>query len=247
MTAPEAARVVDGLVVPPRRALRFDRERFRVQFELLGRTPGDADDFEKQVNDILSFFAGSYLDPQGEDLPVHPAEGSGAAVWLHGSTAGESARIAGALGLPYGANYHVSPSGVLDSVAAYREHFVPGILPTPHVIVSVDALVAETDADAEHLGLGYGQWVHSIRAGAGAIPYPTPTEALSNPLDAEALEVVQDRLDTRFVGRPATVVARLETLQRVTGADELLVTTITHDHDARVRSYELLADAWLRT
>ena len=57
---------------------------------------------------------------------------------------------------------------------------------------------------------------------------------------------MQDRLDTRFVGSPETVVGLLETLQRVTGADELLVTTITHDHEARVASYRLLAEAWSR-
>ena len=57
---------------------------------------------------------------------------------------------------------------------------------------------------------------------------------------------MQDRLDTRFVGSPETVVGLLETLQRVTGADELLVTTITHDHARRVESYRLLAEAWSR-
>jgi alkanesulfonate monooxygenase SsuD/methylene tetrahydromethanopterin reductase-like flavin-dependent oxidoreductase (luciferase family) len=56
---------------------------------------------------------------------------------------------------------------------------------------------------------------------------------------------VADRVETQFTGDAATVVERLETLQRVTGADELIVTTITHDHVDRVRSHELLADAWL--
>jgi alkanesulfonate monooxygenase SsuD/methylene tetrahydromethanopterin reductase-like flavin-dependent oxidoreductase (luciferase family) len=240
-----ANRVVDGLVVPPARAFPIDRERLKVQFELLGRSPGDGDAFGTQVNALLSFFAGTYLGPQGARLPAEPASGSEVDVWVHGSTGGESARVAGSLGLPYGANYHVAPSGVLESVAAYREHFRPGVLREPHVIVSVDAVVAPTDADARRMGLGYGQWVHSIRAGSGAIEYPSPDEALAAPLDPAAAALVQDRLDTRFVGSPATVVARLETLQRATGADELLVTTIAHDHAARVRSYELLADAWL--
>ena len=53
-----------------------------------------------------------------------------------------------------------------------------------------------------------------------------------------------DRVDTQFAGSPETVVERLRVLQRVTGADELLVTTITHGHADRVRSYELLAEAW---
>ncbi|MDH2427788.1 hypothetical protein [Sphaerisporangium sp. TRM90804] len=53
-----------------------------------------------------------------------------------------------------------------------------------------------------------------------------------------------DRLHTRFVGSPEAVVERLRVLRRATGADELLVTTITHDHRDRVRSQELLATAW---
>ncbi|HEX2314984.1 MAG TPA: hypothetical protein VHJ17_14680 [Thermomonospora sp.] len=53
-----------------------------------------------------------------------------------------------------------------------------------------------------------------------------------------------DRLATRFVGSPRTVVEPLRTLRRVTGADEPPVTTITHDHADRVRSQELLAEAW---
>ncbi|GAA4672174.1 LLM class flavin-dependent oxidoreductase [Frondihabitans cladoniiphilus] len=248
-----ANRTVDGLVVPPPASRRwFDRERFLVQFALLGRTLGDAEGFASQVEDILAFFDGTYRDPHGNTLAVHPAEGvgvedSGVDVWIHGSTAGESARVAGRLGLPYGANYHVSPSNVLESVAEYRARFVPGRIAEPHLIVSVDVVVGETDEQAEELALGYAEWVASIRVGSGAIAYPSPDEVRADPLDPELLPAVQDRLDTRFVGSPSTVVQRLETLQRVTGADELLVTTVTHDHEARVRSYELLAEAWLDT
>ncbi|MEN3309627.1 MAG: hypothetical protein V7603_5829, partial [Micromonosporaceae bacterium] len=56
--------------------------------------------------------------------------------------------------------------------------------------------------------------------------------------------LVADRVDTQFVGAPDTVVAGLRVLRRVTGADELLITTITHEHADRVRSFELLAKAW---
>jgi alkanesulfonate monooxygenase SsuD/methylene tetrahydromethanopterin reductase-like flavin-dependent oxidoreductase (luciferase family) len=59
-------------------------------------------------------------------------------------------------------------------------------------------------------------------------------------------ELAADRTDTQFVGLPATVAAKLAALSDVTGADELLVTTITHDHANRVRSYALLAQEWAR-
>ncbi len=78
----------------------------------------------------------------------------------------------------------------------------------------------------------------------GRSPSPPPTSAWAHPLDAGELEVVRDRLATRFVGSPENVAEQLETLRRATGADELLVTTITHDPADRERSYELLARAW---
>ncbi|KJL29837.1 LLM class flavin-dependent oxidoreductase [Microbacterium oxydans] len=237
-------REVDGLLLPASRTVAFDAARFAAQARLLGRTPGDADRFEQDVLDILDLISGSYRAPEGVPIHAIPAEGQDIDVWIHGSTAGASAALAGRLGLPFGANYHVAPSFVLDAVAAYREAFRPGVRTAPSVTVSVDVLVAETDAEAHRLAEGYAPWVHSIRAGDGAIPYPTPADAIANPLDADQLEVVRDRLATRFVGAPEAVAERLDVLRRATGADELLVTTITHDPRDRERSYELLADVW---
>ncbi|MFE6255982.1 LLM class flavin-dependent oxidoreductase [Agromyces sp. NPDC057865] len=256
-TAPDAAPVaaspappvdnaiVDGLVVPPARPFRFDRARFALQGRLLGRVPGDAARFADDVDALRAFLAGGYVG-DGIPITVQPAEGSDVQLWVHGSTAGESARLAGRLGLRFGANYHVAPSGVLESVAEYRAHFRPSAeLERPHVIVSVDVVVAETDAEAGRLAAGYAEWVLSIREGQGAVRFPRPEEAIPDDrLDDAQLAAVQDRLDTRFVGSPETVVGLLETLQRATGADELLVTTITHDHARRVDSYRLLAEAW---
>jgi len=235
---------VDGLLLPAARPIAFDSARFAAQARLLGRTPGDADRFEQDVLDILDLISGSHRAPEGVPIHATPAEGQDIDVWIHGSTAGASAALAGRLGLPFGANYHVAPSFVLDAVAAYREAFRPGVRAEPHVTVSVDVLVAETDAEAHRLAEGYARWVHSIRVGDGAIPYPTPADAIANPLDAAQLEVVRDRIATRFVGTPDAVAERLDVLQRATGADELLVTTITHDPRDRERSFELLADVW---
>ncbi|KAB1659424.1 LLM class flavin-dependent oxidoreductase [Pseudoclavibacter chungangensis] len=243
-TEPVPTRVVDGLVIPTPPPFSFDLARFRAQAELLRRSDDDGDRFEAHVRDIIAAFEGTLELPDGSPIHATPAEGQDVQVWIHGSTAGPSAALAGALGLPFGANYHVAPSAVLDAVARYRESFVPGDLERPYVAVSVDVVVAETDAEARRLGAGYAAWVHSIRTGRGAIPFPTPEEALANPLTPEEEVLVRDRLDTRFVGSPETVRDSLETLQRVTGADELLVTTITHDPADRLRSFALLAEAW---
>ncbi|MGW9113768.1 LLM class flavin-dependent oxidoreductase [Microbacterium sp. NPDC055683] len=238
------ARTVDGLLLPVPWPFPVDSDRFVAQARLLRRTAGDADRFEHDVHDVLALIAGDYRAPEG--VPVHatPAEGQDIDVWIHGTSAGPSARLAGELGLPFGASYHVAPGTVLDAVEEYRRAFRPGRRATPYVTVSVDVVVAETDDEARRLAGGYGRWVHSIRAGLGAVPFPAPDEALSHPLTADEQRIVQDRLDTQFTGSPATVAERLETLQRVTGADELLVTTLTHDPADRIRSFELLAEVW---
>ncbi|WP_260981160.1 LLM class flavin-dependent oxidoreductase [Curtobacterium pusillum] len=244
--APREDEVVDGLLVPAPFDFRIaPRSRFALQGELLGRVPGDVDRFSDDLAVIRALFAGTYTR-DGVVVEAPPATGAPVELWIHGSTGGESARTAGALGLPYGANYHTSPGTVLASVQAYRDAFRPGVLDAPHVIVSADVVVGRTPDEAAELALGYGQWVHSIRSGVGAVEYPTPDAAREHPLDDAAAASVADRIATRFVGDAGTVADRLETLRRATGADELLVTTITHDHAARVRSYELLAAEWAR-
>ena len=91
-----------------------------------------------------------------------------------------------------------------------------------------------------------GSWVRSIRSGEGAINFPTPEEARQHTWTDADRELVADRVDTQFVGSPSQVADKLEQLRDATEADELLVTTITHDHADRVRSYQLLAEEWQR-
>jgi alkanesulfonate monooxygenase SsuD/methylene tetrahydromethanopterin reductase-like flavin-dependent oxidoreductase (luciferase family) len=130
-------------------------------------------------------------------------------------------------------------------VAAYRSAFRPSEwLDRPHVAVSADVVVAPSDDEARELASGYGLWVRSIRTASGAIPFPSPEEARRHAWTDEDRALVRDRVDTQFTGSPATVAERLDVLARATGADEVVVTTITHDHADRVRSYELLARAW---
>ncbi len=82
--------------------------------------------------------------------------------------------------------------------------------------------------------------MHSIRYGSGAIAYPRDSAALT---DEQRAQVV-DRTDTQFVGEPGRVADGLRALVERTGADELVITSVTHDHAARLRSHELLAKEW---
>ena len=134
---------------------------------------------------------------------------------------------------------------MLDAVTAYRAAFRPSArLAAPHVMVSADVVVGPDDAAAHRLAAGYGPWVHSIRSGAGAIPFPDEAGAAAYPWTDADRELVRDRVETQFVGSPAAVADQLAALGAVTEADELLVTTITHRHEDRVASQALLAQEW---
>ncbi|MEV1008428.1 LLM class flavin-dependent oxidoreductase [Streptomyces sp. NPDC049881] len=237
----------EGLYIPPRFtgfARLLDSPRFRLHQALLQQPKAETPDYAEQVDDVLALLAGTYTDGEADARPV-PGAGAGVAVWVLGSSGGQSAEVAGERGLPFAANYHVSPGTVLDAVEAYRAAFRPSAaLAEPYVLVSADAVVAPDDATARELATGYAPWVRSIRSAEGAIPFPTPEEAAALPWTDEDRELVADRVDTQFVGSPDTVVKGLATLREATGADELLITTITHGHADRVRSYELLARAW---
>ena len=163
--------------------------------------------------------------------------------WVFGSSKGQSAQVAGARGLPFVASYHITPATALDAIDAYRAAFQPSAaLSEPYVVVSADVVVADDTATARHLASSYGHWVYSIRACDGAIPYPNPDKV--EPLTDEQLAVVKDRTATQFVGDPDEVADKLETLQRVTAADELVITSVTHRHADRLRSHELIAKRW---
>jgi luciferase family oxidoreductase group 1 len=237
----------NGLVIPARFSIEglLKSPRFALNKRLLQQPGAETPDYGDQVREILALLDGSYRSPEGLDAPVVPGRGAQVQVWVLGSSAGESASVAGELGLPFAANYHVSPATVLEAASAYRAAFRPSVArDRPYLAVSADVVVAETDSAARDLASGYANWVLSIRSAAGAMEFPSKSEAGSHQWSEEERALVKDRVDTQFVGSPQTVARRLQELQQATTADELLVTTITHQHADRVASYQLLADVW---
>ncbi len=221
-----------------------------MQKGLLQLPGAQSQDYGEQVSDVLALLRGTYRSPDGVPGRAVPGEGAQLQVWILGSSGGQSAEVGGSNGLRFAANYHVSPATVLEAVDGYRAAFRPSAdLDRPYVSVSADVVVADDEATARELAAGYGAWVRSIRTGDGAINFPTPQEARrrTSGRDADYAELVADRVDTQFVGHGRSQVAdKLEQLRNATEADELLVTTITHDHADRVRSYQLLAEEWQR-
>lgn len=243
----EDTRTANGLLMPkqydPSAALSGSRTAH--QINLLQQPGAYAPDYAEQITQLLGLLDGTYVSTEG--LPAYATPGTGAdvQVWILGASGGRSATLAGEQGLRFVASYHHSPSTVIDAVQAYRAAFKPSAeLAEPYIAVSVDAVAAETDEEAARLASGYAAWVRSIRRGEGAIAYPTPEEAASMEWTDADRELVRDRILTQFVGSASTVAEQFEQLREATGAQEISVTTITHDHAARVRSYELLAQEW---
>ncbi len=242
-------RSANGLLIPERFAVGhlLGSPRFALQKTLLQLPGAQSQDYTEQVGDILALLGGSYRSADGVEAHAIPGEGADLQVWILGSSGGESAQVAGANGLRFAANYHVSPATVLEAAEGYRAAFRPTAdLDRPYVSVSADVVVASDEAAARELAAGYGLWVRSIRSGEGAIPFPTPEQARACQWTDADRAMVADRVDTQFTGSPKQVADQLEQLQEATGADELIITTITHDHADRIRSYQLLAEEWQR-
>ncbi|MCU1641369.1 MAG: uncharacterized protein JWN03_1644 [Nocardia sp.] len=237
--------VRDGVVLPPpfKPGQLLDTTRIAAGLEALNLPGAQSLPYTQQVQQIRDLLEGTYTGSDGVPLHAYPGEGADVQLWLFGSSGGESAQLAGQSGLPFAANYHVSPGTILETVEAYRAAFRPSArYPRPYLVVSADVVVAEDDATARHLASSYGHWVYSIRSGAGAAEYLAPDTA--PPLAGHQRRLVDDRVTTQFVGSAASVAERLRALQQLTGADELVITSVTHDHEDRLNSHRLLAREW---
>ena len=257
-----------GIMLPNHAPLRI-AEAFRTLAALhpgridlgLGRAPGSdgraamalrraksgtGDDFPELLEELLMFGGEIPFPPNHplrtvralpDDVPLPP-------VWLLGSS-DYGARLAAQMGLGYAFAHHFSADWVGPATRAYREGFRPtvGRLTRPHLILTVNALVAPTDAEADALAGTLDLW--AVRRAQGLFaPLPSLEDAKNHPWTRQEREFVMDYHTKIFVGSPATVRARLDTLVAATGAGELMVTTMAHDHALRKRSYTLLGEAY---
>ncbi|BBZ26444.1 putative monooxygenase (luciferase-like) [Mycolicibacterium madagascariense] len=241
---PRVWREVDGVVIPAPFDIStlLNNPRLKARSSVLQQPDANAPDFGDQVADIIAMLQGTF-QVDGVETHVTPGERADLWPWVFGSSKGQSARVAAKFGLPFVASYHITPATALEAVEVYRDSFQPSdALREPYVVVSADVVVADDTATAQHLASTFGNWVHQIRAVDGAVPYPDPET--TEPLTAEQQELVRDRTATQFVGDPDEVAHRLDALQKLSGADELVITSVTHRHADRLRSHELIATRW---
>jgi luciferase family oxidoreductase group 1 len=172
--------------------------------------------------------------PDDVDLPP---------IWLLGSS-GATARLAGSLGLGYSFARHFSPTPPEPAIRAYRESFEPSAqFPAPHAILAVSVICAETEEQAQHLA--WTLELSLVRYRTGRLgPLPTPEEAMAYPYTPQERAAIREYRDLHIVGSPATVRARIEALLEEVTVEEVMISSMIHSQEARLRSYELVAEAF---
>ena len=261
-------RVGSGGVMLPNHAPLVVAERFKMLEALfpgridlgLGRAPGtdgatayalrsrldrrEGDDFLERLHELTLWETRDF--PQGhpynnvvampDDTPLPP-------IWLLGSS-DYSSELAAQVGMGFAFAHHFAMHDAVDAMINYRARFRPsGWRTTPHAILAVAIVAAETDAEAERLASSMD--LNRLRRDRGQYsPLPSPEEALAyDYTDSERASIARSR-SRLFVGSPATVMARLQPMIDASKPDELMVISAIYDHEARKTSYSLLAQAF---
>nr|WP_288836857.1 LLM class flavin-dependent oxidoreductase [uncultured Flavobacterium sp.] len=169
-----------------------------------------------------------------------PGEGLGIPIWILGSST-ESAYLAASLGLPYAFASHFAPAHLHNALAIYRRNFIPSEqLAAPYVIACVNVIAADTDKEAERLATSFKKLFLGIITGnRQQLKEPVePDDDFMDPMEEAAL---QQMIKYTFIGGPEKVKTELEHFIEITQIDELMVTTAVYEHEARLHSYEILA------
>lgn len=206
------------------------------------RTRAAPDDFPDQLAELMAYYYG-FREPHPFDkIPALPGGPRLPELWLLGSSH-QSGLWAGELGLPYAFADFINPQGGFVA-ELYRERFVPSArLESPQVCVAVSVICAETDEEAERLASSYrALWIQITKGASKEVP------SVEEAVEFLAAEGPPRREPPRRIvlGSPGKVAMGLRDVAAEYGAGEVMVVTITHDHRARMRSYELIAEAFNR-
>ncbi|PWC42123.1 LLM class flavin-dependent oxidoreductase [Azospirillum sp. TSO22-1] len=204
----------------------------------LRRDPEVAEHFPQDVLELQALLGP--LQP-GQRVQAVPGAGLNVPLWILGSSL-FGAQLAAALGLPYAFASHFAPDALMQALPLYRSSFTPSQqLQRPYAMAGVNVIAADTDAEARRLFTSAQQaFTNMFRGTRGQLPPPIDgIESYWSPLEKVR---VQGMLACSFVGAPDTVRRGLEDFLALTGVDELMVAAAIHDHGARLRSYEILAE-----
>jgi luciferase family oxidoreductase group 1 len=218
----------------------------------LGRAPGgdqrtalalrrklgsSGDTFPQDLLELQSYFRPA---APGQAVRAIPGEGLDVPLWLLGSS-DFSARLAAELGLPFAFASHFAPDYLFEALDLYRTNFRPsGSLDRPRVMLGVNAFAADTDEEARRLVTSLQQaFLNLVRGRPG--PLQPPVEEMDGSWTPAERAHVERMTRVSVVGSPGSVRRGLEALIAATDADELMLTGQIYDHEARLHSFEIVA------
>jgi len=264
-SATSTIRVGSGGVMLPNHAPLHVAESFRLLEALhpgridlgIGRAPGtdgltalalrrsreavSADDFPEQLDELVGFLTDDFPADHAFRHVVASPRGRGVPpLYLLGSS-GFSGALAARLGMGFAFASHINPAPAAKVLRAYQNEFQPSLaFPEPHAILALSAVCADDDATAEELALSLDlAWLRIGRGEGG--PFPSVDEARRYEWSAAEQEQRRGNRYRHLIGGPATVHGQLNVRAAEAGVGEVMVLSMIHDHDARKRSYELLA------
>ena len=215
----------------------------------LGRAPGsdqvtaralrrdlqtDVNQFPRDVMELMSYFRG-----QGP-VPAVPGDGADVPVFILGSST-FGAQLAAHLGLPYAFASHFAPGDLYPALEIYRTRFQPSEqLDRPYVMLGFNMFAADTDEEAEFLMSSRDQSFVALRSGRPG-KLPPPVKNYRATLEPGARAMLETMLSATACGSPETVRRQTEEFIARTQADELILTSMMFDHQARRKSMEIAA------
>ncbi|MBW3127324.1 LLM class flavin-dependent oxidoreductase [Hymenobacter profundi] len=200
---------------------------------------GAVQDFPRDIQQLQTYFSAS-----NSSSPVRamPGEGLDIPIYILGSST-DSAYLAAELGLPYAFASHFAPAQLLPALEIYRQQFRPSAtLAAPYVIACVNVIAADTDDQAQWLSTSLQRFMLSVVAGHPA-PLQLPVKNMQPFWSPAQQHMVEQMLAYSFIGGKATLQAELQEFVDRTQVNELMAVSNIFDHEARVYSYQLLADA----
>lgn len=200
----------------------------------LNRDPHAVMEFPQNVQALQTYFS---ADNSTSSIRAIPGEGLDIPIWILGSST-DSAYLAAALGLPYAFASHFAPTYLFDALKIYRENFKPSAqLSAPYTLACVNVVAADSDHEADLLATSFKHLFMGIITGKRMLLQP-PHESLKLSAMEEAALVRMTQYS--FIGGPDKTGSEIRAFLKETQVDELMTVSYVYDHEARVRSYEIL-------
>jgi luciferase family oxidoreductase group 1 len=205
----------------------------------LRRDPTGGDAFPQDVRELQAFLAPAV---PGQRIRAVPGHGTEVPLWILGSST-FGAQLAAEYGLPYAFASHFAPDSLHSALQIYRARFKPSAqLSAPYAMVGVNIVAADTDAQARRLATTQQMSFTDLHRNARGLSKPPidDIDSFWSPLEkAQASHM----LACSIVGSPETVRDEMAQFVASTGADELMIVSDVFDHGARLRSFEIMAEA----